>query len=127
VDVTSFFSGNTYTAWAFDIQAGYLILIGAAVAAMLASLLFLGVVRCCAGVMVWLAISICILGLEAVGVLFILQAKGIHISQYITVNLTSLSYNSLIIIGSGLIGAGFFVLLIVCCLRSRIAMGSRAV
>jgi len=127
VDITSFFSYNSYSAWAFDLQAGYLILIGAAIAAMICSLIFLLIVRCCAGVMIWFAIAACISGLEIIGVLFILQAKGIQIAQFINTQLNTLSFNTLIIIGSGLIAAGVFILLLAFCLRSRIKMGSRAV
>jgi len=127
VDITSFFSYSSYSAWAFDLQTGYLILIGAAVAAMICSLLFLVIVRCCAGVIIWLAITACIGGLEVIGILFILQAKGIQIAQFINTQLSALSFDTLIIIGSCLIAAGVFILLLAICLRNRIRMGSKAV
>lgn len=104
-----------------------MVLIGAAVAAMIASILFLLLIRCCTGVIVWISISIAIIGMELVGILFILQAKGINLNSFVASTLSTLSYNSLIIIGCGFIVAGVLFTLIVICLRSRIAMGSKSV
>lgn len=104
-----------------------MVLVGAAVIAMVASLLFLLVIRCCSAGIIWVFIFICIAGLELVGILFILQSQGISINQFVTVNLSTLSYNNLIIIGSGFIAAGVLIALIVACLRSRIALGSKSV
>lgn len=104
-----------------------MVLVGAAVIAMVASLLFLLVIRCCSGGIIWVSIFICIVGLELVGILFILQSQGITINQFVTDNLSKLSFNSLIIIGSGFIAGGVLIALIVVCLRSRIALGSKSV
>lgn len=65
--------------------------------------------------------------MELTGILFILQAKGISISSYVSGSISTLSYNSLIIIGSGFIVVGALLALIVICMRSRIALGSKAV
>lgn len=72
-------------------------------------------------------IVVCVVGMELIGVLFILEAKGINISSFISDNISTLSYNSLIIIGSGFIGGGVFIALICICLRSRINLGSKSV
>lgn len=126
-DISQAFNSNAFTAWAVDLQRGWMVLVGAAVIAMVASLLFLLVIRCCSGGIIWISIFICIVGLELVGILFILQAKGISINQFVTDNISTISYNSLIIIGSGFIVGGVLFALIVACLRSRIALGSKSV
>lgn len=104
-----------------------MVLVGAGVAAMIASLFFLVFIRCCAGVVIWFFIFVTVAGLEVVGIFFILEAKGVKISSFISDNLTTLSYNSLIIIGSGMIAAGVLIALLTICLRSKIALGSKSV
>ncbi len=126
-DISQVFSSNALTAWTVDLERGWMVLAGAAVIAMIASLLFLIVIRCCSGGIIWVSIFICITGLELVGILFILQAKGITINQFVTDNLSKISYDTLIIIGSGFIAGGVLITLIVCCLRSRILLGSKSV
>lgn len=126
-DISQILNTNVYSAWAVDLRQGYLVLIGAAVAAMIASLVFLLFIRCCSKVLIWSSIFVCVTGMELVGILFILEAKGINISSFVSDNLSTLSYNSLIIIGSGFIGGGVFITLIAICLRSRINLGSKSV
>jgi hypothetical protein len=126
-DISQAFNSNALAAWTVDLQRGWMVLAGAAVIAMFASLLFLLVIRCCSGGIIWASIFICVAGLELVGILFVLQAKGITINQFVTENISKLSYDSLIIIGSGFIAGGVLIALIVCCLRSRIALGSKSV
>lgn len=126
-DITQAFNSNALTAWAVDLQRGWMVLVGAAVIGMVASLLFLLVIRCCSGGIIWVSIFICIVGLELVGILFILQSQGISINQFVTDNISKLSYHSLIIIGSGFIAGGVLIALIVVCLRSRISLGSKSV
>jgi hypothetical protein len=126
-DLSQVLNTNVYSVWVTDLRAGWMVLVGAAVAAMIASLLFLCVVRCCSGCIIWTSIIICILGLEAVGIMFILQVNGIKVSPFISDNLSSLSINSLTIIGSGFMAAGFLFFLTVLCLRSRINTGSKSV
>ena len=104
-----------------------MVLVGAGVAAMIASLLFLVFIRCCAGVVIWFFIFVAVAGLEVVGIFFILEAKGVNISSFVSDTLSTLSYNSLIIIGSGMIAAGAIVALLTICLRSKIALGSKSV
>ncbi len=104
-----------------------MVLVGAGVAAMISSLLFLVFIRCCAGIVIWFFIFVAVAGLETVGILFILEAKGVKISSFISDNLSTLSYNSLIIIGSGMIAAGVLIAILTICLRSKIALGSKSV
>jgi len=126
-DLAQAFNSNLLSAWAIDMQRGWMVLAAAAVISMVASLLFLLVIRCCSGTIIWVSIFICVAGLELIGIMFILEAKGISINNYITENLTKLSYNSMIIVGSGFIAGGVLIALISCCLRSRIALGSKSV
>ena len=94
---------------------------------MILSVFYFLVVRCCAGPMVWLAIIVFIGGMTTIGVFFILQAKGITVSAFISENLPIASQNTLIVVGSSLLGASVLVLLLVICMKSRIAMGAKAV
>lgn len=127
-DITQNINTNVLRAWALDLTVGWQILLGAAVLSMLSSLVFLCFVRCCTGIVIWITIFVCIVGMELIGILFILQAKGVDISSFIPQDaLSTLSYNSLIIIGSGLIVTGVLLVLITICLKSRIALGSKAV
>lgn len=81
--ISIFFSSDAMAVWAYDVQMGYPILIAAALFSMAASLLFLVVVRCCTGVVIWLAIAGSIGGSFAVGLLYILESQGVHISPYL--------------------------------------------
>lgn len=71
-NISLFFDYSAYESWVFDLQKGYLVLVGAALAAMVCSLVFLLVVRCCAGFIVWVAIAICCAGMEVIGIFFLL-------------------------------------------------------
>jgi hypothetical protein len=106
---------------------GWIILVVAAAGAMLLSLIFFLFVRCCTGPIIWLAIFIFIGGMITIGVFFILEAKGVTVPSFIASTLTTLSYNTLIIVGSCLLGGAVLVLLLVICLRSRIQTGAKAV
>lgn len=102
-------------------------MVAAAGAAIVLSIIFFLFVRCCAGPIIWLAILIFIGGMITIGVFFILQAKGVTVPDFIAASLSSISYNTLIIVGSCLLGGAVLVLLLVVCLRSRISMGAKAV
>jgi len=113
--------------WIYDLQTGWAVLVAAAGAAIVLSIIFFLFVRCCAGPIIWLAIIILIGGMITVGVFFILEAKGVTVPDFIASSLSTISYDTLIIVGSSLIGGAVLVLLIVICLRSRISMGAKAV
>lgn len=102
-------------------------LVAAAVAAMLLSMIFFLVVRCCTGPIIWLAITIFIGGMITIGVFFILEAEGVTVPEFVADTLSTLSYDTLIIVGSCLLGASVLVLILVICMRGRIAMGAKAV
>ena len=57
-----------------------MVLVLAALAAMILSLLFYVFVRCCTGTVIWVTIIVGIAGMLTVGVFFILQAKGVVVS-----------------------------------------------
>ena len=61
-NISSFFDSNALKAWASDLSRAWYVLVVAAFAAVLLSLLFLVFVRCCAGVMIWMMIIVAILG-----------------------------------------------------------------
>lgn len=127
VDIFQQFNSNVFNAWATDLRLGWLVLVGAAVAAMILSLIFLTMMRFCGRCIIWVSITVCILGMALIGILFILQAKGIVLNSYISENLSKLSYDSLIIIGSGFCGGSALLALIVICLRTRINIGSKSI
>lgn len=127
INIESVFSPNAYESWVYDLQTAWVVVIVAAVAAVLLSLLFFIFVRICTGPIIWLAITITILGMITIGVFFILQAKGVTVSTFISDRLSSFTYDTLIIIGSILIAAALILLLLVICLRSRLSMGAKAV
>ena len=88
---------------------------------------FLLFIRCCAGVVIWIMIIIGFIGIELVGIMMILEAKGFNISPYLNNTLESVSYDTLIIVGSCLIVFGVILLVLVICLKSRINQGIKAV
>jgi hypothetical protein len=71
-DLAQAFNANVYSAWAIDLQRGWMVLAAAAGIAMVASMLFLLLIRCCTGVIIWASIFLCIVGMELVGILFVL-------------------------------------------------------
>lgn len=77
--------------------------------------------------MVWIFITIAFIGFEGIGILFILQSQGITINSTISTNLSTLSYNTLLITGIVLIVVGVLFLLLTICLRSKIMAGSKAI
>lgn len=99
----------------------------AALAAIILSLLFFVFVRLCTGPIIWLSIIVAVLGMLAIGILFLLQAKGIIVSDFISQNLSNFSYDTLIIAGSCLIVGSVLLALLAICLRSRISLGAKAV
>ena len=125
--INDFFGYNVYSLWAFNLNHGWPILIAAAVCTMGASLLFLILINCCTGILIWIFITIAFGGSLAVGILFILQAKGVHLSKYISITLSGLSSTTLIWIGSILIAVSVLLLLMCICLRKRIELGVKAV
>lgn len=127
VNVESLFNLNVFEEWTYDLQKGYVVLILAVVAAVVLSLLFFVFVRCCAGPIIWLAIFICNAGLITIGVFFILQAKGITVPDFVSKQISTISYDTLIIVGSCLLGGAVLLSLLAFCMRSRIAMGVKAV
>ena len=127
VNIESIFKFNSYEKWAYDLREGWIVLLVAALAAIVLSLVFFVFVRLCAGPIIWLCIIIAVLGMLTVGIFFLLQAKGIVVSDFISQNLNQFSYDTLIIAGSCLIGASVLLALLTICLRSRIALGSKAV
>ena len=126
-DISQMVNTNLFRAWALDLSQGWMVLVGAGIAAILASMAFLIFVRCCTGIVIWITISVCILGMEVIGVFFILEAKGVKVSSFISDSLSTMTYNSLIIIGSGMIVAGVLLAIFTICLRSRIALGAKSV
>lgn len=120
-------NSNVYSAWATELQRGWPVLVGALVVAMIASLAYLLMMRCCSGVLVWISITVAVLGMVLIGILFILQSQGIKVSSALSDNLTKLSYNSLLILGIGFTAAGVLLSLLVLCLRTRINMGTKAI
>lgn len=127
VDIFQEFNTNAFNAWAADLRLGWYVLIGAAVSAMILSLIFLAFMRFCGRCIIWVSITVCILGMALVGILFILQATGTTINPYISDHLSKLSKNSLIIIGSGFCGGSVLLALIAICLRTRINLGSKSI
>ena len=94
---------------------------------MVLSLIFFVFVRCCAGPIIWIFITLFLLCMLTLGIFFILEAKGVVIDDYITNTLSSFSYDTLIIAGSILIGLSVLFTILVCCMRSRISTGAKAV
>jgi hypothetical protein len=127
INLESLFGPDAFESWAYDLQTGWVLLAVSALAAILLSLLFLLFVRICAGFIIWLTAVVAIGGLATVGVFFILTAKGVVIDDFVYDNLTTLSYNTLIITGSISIAGAFLLFLLLLCLHSRVTMGAKAV
>ena len=129
VNIQSIFSFNldSIGTWIYDLQTGWIVLVAAVGAAIVLSIIFFLFVRCCAGPIIWLAIIILVGGMITIGVFFILEAKGVTVPEFVANSLSTISYNTLIIVGSSLIGGAVLLLLLVICLRSRISMGAKAV
>ena len=71
-DISQIVNTNLFRAWALDLSQGWMVLVGAGIAAMLASMAFLIFVRCCTGIVIWITIFVCICGMEVIGIFFIL-------------------------------------------------------
>lgn len=127
INLESIFNLSAFENWIYDLQEGWIVLVAAAGAGILLSLLFFVFVRCCAGPIIWLAIFICNAGLITIGVFFILQAKGVTVPDFVHNQLSTLSYDTLIIVGSCLIGGAVLLSILAICLKSRISMGVKAV
>jgi len=127
INLEVIFNFNSYEKWAYDLREGWVVLLVAVLAAIVLSLMFFVFVRLCTGPIIWLSIIVAVLGMLTVGIFFLLQAKGIVVSDFISQNLDSFSYDTLIIAGSCLIVGSVLLALLAICLRSRIAMGAKAV
>ena len=126
-NISDFFNESAIESWASDLGRGWPVLLAAAAAAMILSMFFMLFVRCCAGVVIWVMIMIGVVGIELVGIMMILEAKGVNISPYLNSHIESVSYDTLIIVGSCLIVFGVILFILVVCLRSRISQGIKAV
>jgi hypothetical protein len=80
IGMNDFFSYNVYSLIAFNLKSGWPILVGAGICAMIASLIFLIIINCCTGIVIWFFIAIAFGGCTGIGILFILQAKGVYIT-----------------------------------------------
>ena len=127
INIEVIFNFNSYETWAYDLREGWIVLLVAALAAIVLSLMFFVFVRLCTGPIIWLSIIVGVLGMLTVGIFFLLQAKGIVVSDFISQNLSSFSYDTLIIAGSCLIVGSVLLALMAICLRSRISLGAKAV
>jgi len=127
VNLSTIFDLDSYEQWAYDLREGWPVLLVAVFAAILLSLLFFVLVRICAGPIIWISIILAILGMLAVGIFFILEAKGVIISDFVSSNLSQFNYDTLIIAGSCLIAGSVLLALLVICLRTRISVGAKAV
>jgi hypothetical protein len=127
INVGVIFNFNSYETWAYDLREGWVVLLVAALAAIVLSLMFFVFVRLCTGPIIWLSIIVAVLGMLTVGIFFLLQAKGIVVSDFISQNLSTFSYDTLIIAGSCLIVGSVLLALMAICLRSRISLGAKAV
>lgn len=126
--MSDYFSSKIITVWAFDLLNGWPVLVGSFVVSIVMSIIFLLIIRCCVTVLIWIFIVIAFIGLELIGILFILEAKGINISAKLSETIIStLSYDTLLIVGIVLIVIGVLFLLLVICLRTKIMLGSKAV
>lgn len=72
VSIESIFQTTSYEAWVYDLQTGWVVLLLAAGAAIILSLMFFVFVRICAGPIIWLAIVIAIGGIFVIGLFFVL-------------------------------------------------------
>jgi hypothetical protein len=127
INIEVIFNFNSYEKWAYDLREGWIVLLVAALAAIVLSLMFFVFVRLCTGPIIWLSIIVAVLGMLTVGIFFLLQAKGIVVSDFISQNLSTFSYDTLIIAGSCLIVGSVLLALMAICLRSRISLGAKAV
>ncbi len=59
------------------------------------------------------------------GFFFLLEAKGVTIPQFISKSITSISDDTLTIVGGCLIAGGLLALVLAICLRHRIAIGTK--
>ena len=118
---------NSFERWAFDIREGWVVLVVSLFVAIFLSFMFLLVVRWCAVPLIWLSIFLLISSTLTVGILFILEARGVTVSSFISSNLPALTFDALLTLGIYLIVTALFLTLLVICLRSRIMMGANAV
>ena len=63
---------STVGQWAYDIQNGYPVLLIAVGVAIIMTFIYICLLRCCTGVLLWVSIVLLILGFIAVGVLIFL-------------------------------------------------------
>ena len=127
VNIESLFSPGTYESWLYDMQTAWVVLALAAGGAILLSLLFFVFVRCCAGFVIWTTTICAIAAMMTLGVFFILTAKGVVIDDYVSNNLSDLSYDTLMATGIVSIIGAILLFLLVCCLHSRLQTGIKAV
>ena len=126
-NLESIFNFSYFDQWAYDLREGWSLLVVSAFASIVLCLLFYVFVRICTGPIIWICIVVSILGLLTVGIFFILQAKGVVVADVISQNLSSFDYNTLIITGVVLIIIAVLMTPLVVCLKSRIAIGAKAV
>ena len=118
---------NSFEQWAFDLREGWAVLVVSLFTAIFLSFMFLLLVRCCALPLIWITILLLVGSLLTIGIFFILEARGVTVSDFISNNLSSLTFDALLTLGVYLIVSAFLLLLLAICLRSRIELGANAV
>ncbi len=105
-----------------DIKISYLVLLGALAAAFLLGFIYFGLMRCCAGVLVWLSLTVFILGTLAVGVYMYMYTKGIKLID-VPFDLSTYSATNLQITSYVLWGVSVLTVVLVICCWNRIRLG----
>ena len=89
--ITSYFDYNIIVQWVFDIEDGYLIIIGSAVAAIILVIIYSCLLRCITGCILYTSLVVIEIVFIGVGILLILEAANVELVRQLPVNLARLS------------------------------------
>jgi hypothetical protein len=97
-----------------------LILIGAALAAVVVVLIYSCLLRCLTGCILYTALGVVEIVMVGVGILLILEASQVKISDHVPINLASLSAIELYVAGSVLVFISILFLIAIICICSKL-------
>jgi hypothetical protein len=106
-----------------DTKNAYLVLIGAIAAAFILGLIYYFMLKCCAGVLIWMSILSFIIGLIAVGIYMFLYTYGIEIVK-VPWNMSAFNKQNMQIVSGVMWGVAVLTIILAIVLYKTIKIGT---
>ncbi len=119
--VTQYFDYNIIVQWIFDIEDGYLIVVGSAFAAIVIVIVYACLMKCMTGCILYTSLVVIEIVLIGLGILLIMEgSNNVEFTKQLPINLAKLSQAELYITGSILIGLSLIFLIVIICICPKL-------